>query len=78
MCSTALEHGNKGAEKVGKEQQRTGAGPISYVPQQTCNHHGSFSFYVFLFPRALIELLLSERHLIGFYMPPLRVLGGER
>lgn len=39
-----------------------------------CDHYGSFSCYIFLFLRALIELLLSERHLVGFYVLFLRVL----
>lgn len=43
----------------------------------TCNHHGSFRLYVLLFPRALIELLLPQRHLVGFHVPPLRVLWGK-
>lgn len=43
----------------------------------TCNHHGGFSFYIFLFPRALVEFLLPKGHLIGFDVPPLRVLGGK-
>lgn len=74
-CSRQLEHMMKRREG---EEGRTGTGPDLGRRQQTCNHHGSFSFYVLLFPGALIELLLPERDLIGFYVPPLRVLGGER
>lgn len=77
MCSTALEHGNKGQRRWEGTTENWGRACFHHIPQQTCNHHGSFSFYVFPVSRTLIELLLSRRHLIEFYMPPLRVLGGE-
>lgn len=66
-----------------RKEQKQGTAPdlgqrqTSSDPQPTCDHHGSFGLYIFLFPGALIEFLLPERHLIGFYVPPLRVLGGE-
>lgn len=76
MPEDAMRPAPSAAGGAAGEEGSMGTGPDPET-RPTCNHHGSFRLYVLLFPRALIELLLPQRHLVGFYVPPLRVLGGK-
>ena len=40
----------------------------------TWDDHRCLSLHILLLPRALVELLLPQRNLIGLYMSTLRVL----
>lgn len=68
-CGTHNKHETACLEKHGR---------IFYKQGPTCNDHGGFSLHIFLLPRAFVEFLLPQGHLIRLHVAALGVLGEKQ